>query len=281
MKRIILSLLILTIGLPLFAQGQVSTRKHRLADFQDKMTQVVLSENETLSAALRQEVINVWTATTFEFCTLEQFEKLKTNEKYYFLIPVESRFKGEEEPGILLLTLVKGGAEAAKGIGQMHEVVSLPIGAAMGSSERDLLYLGAMVQAIQEFTLAAMKSESVAYKMSAWFNDRFRKTAEGKAVYIATEDLSSACSPKDLEKLKGNARLHLTEASEADEIYRKGTPDALVGYVMAPFLPGEGSVCYKLLFEADTHRLCYLQRDKITEKKGEGFLPSELKALGK
>ena len=281
MKKIILSFLTLAVSLSLFAQGQVSTRKHRLLDFPDKMTMVVLSENEVLSAALRQEVINVWTATTFEFCTLEQFEKLKTSDKYYFLVPVESRFKGEEEPGITLLTLVKGGPEASKGIGEMHEVVSLPIGAAMGTSERDLLYLGALIQAFQDFTQEAMKSEAVAYKMSTWFNDGFRKTAEGKEIYIAQEDLSSACSPKDLEKLKGNPRLHLVEADEADEVYRKGTPGALVGYVIAPFLPGPGSLCYKLFFDADTHRLCYLERHKITDKKSEGFLPSELKSLGK
>ena len=281
MKKIILSLLTLVISLPLLAQGQVSTRKHRLQDFPDKMTQVVLSENEVLSAALRQEVIQVWTATTFEFCSLEQFEKLKTSDKYYFLVPVESRFKGEEEPGITLLTLVKGGAEASKGIGEMHEVVSLPIGAAMGSTERDLLYLGALVQAIQDYTLEAMKSEAVAYKMSTWFNDGFKKTAEGKEIYIAKDDLSSACSPKDLEKFKANEHLHLVEAQEADEVFRNGTSNALVGYVIAPLLPTSGSICYKLFFEADTHRLCYLERHKITDKKSEGFLPAELKSLGK
>ena len=245
------------------------------------MTLVVLSENDVLSAALRQEVIHVWTATTFEFCSLERFEKLKTSDNYYFLIPVESRFKGEEEPGITLLTLVKGGAGAAKGIKDMHEVVSLPISAAMGSTQRDLVYLGALVQAIQDYTLEAMKSEAVAYKMSTWFNDGFKKTAEGKEIYIARDNLSSACRPKDLEALKSNPHLHLVEADEADEVFLNGTSGALVGYVIAPLLPGPGSLCYKLFFEADTHRLCYLERHKITDRKSEGFLPSELKSLGK
>jgi hypothetical protein len=281
MKRIILSLLTLALSLPMLAQGQVSTRKFRLADFPDKMTQIVLSENEVLSAGLRKEVVTVWTANTFEFCTLEQFEKLKTSDKYYFLIPVESRFKGEEEPGITLLTLVKGGGNASKGIGEMHEVVSLPVSGAMGCTERDLLYLDAMVQGIQDYTLEAMTSEAVAYKMSAWFNDGFKKTLEGKEIYIATEDLSNAVTEKELAKLKKNEHLHLVEASQADEIYRNYTPDALVGYVIAPVFPTPGSVCYKLFFEADTHRLCYIERDKITEKRSEGFLPGELKSLGK
>ena len=281
MKKIVALLLTLVIGLPLFAQGQVTTRKHRLADFTDKMTQVVLSGDEVLNTALRKEIPYIWTSSTFEFCSLEQFEKIKTQDKYYFLIPVESVFKGEEEPGIRFLTLVKGGADAKDGIGAMHEVVSLPVAAAMGTSDRDLVYLGGIIQAIQEYTLAAMESETAAYKMSEWFNGRFKKSIEDKKVYIAEEDLSSEVNEKTLAKLDGNLSLHIVPSSESDWQYVHQSDETVVGYVIAPVFPVKGSVCYKLLFEADTHRLCYLERHKISEKKGEGFLASELKPLGK
>ena len=281
MKKIGTLLLTLIIGLPLYAQGQVTTRKHRLADFTDKMTQVVLSGDEVLNAALRKEIPYIWTSSTFEFCSLEQFEKIKTQDKYYFLIPVESVFKGEEEPGIRFLTLVKGGADAKDGIGAMHEVVSLPVAAAMGTSDRDLVYLGGIIQAIQEYTLAAMESETAAYKMSEWFNGRFKKSIEDKKVYIAEEDLSSEVNEKALAKLDGNLSLHIVPSSESDWQYVHQSDETVVGYVIAPVFPVKGSVCYKLLFEADSHRLCYLERHKISEKKGEGFLASELKPLGK
>ena len=281
MKKIATFLLTLLIGLSLFAQGQVSTRKHRLADFTDKMTQVVLTDDEVLNAALRKEIPYIWTSSTFEFCSLEQFEKLKTQDKYYFLIPVESVFKGEEEPGIRFLTLVKGGSDAKDGISAMHEVVSLPVAAAMGTTDRDLVYLGGIIQAIQEYTLAAMESESAAYKMSEWFNGRFKKSIDGKKVYIAEEDLSSEVTGKALAKLENNLSLHIVPSSESDWQYVHQSDDTVVGYVIAPIFPVKGSVCYKLLFEADTHRLCYLERHKIGDKKSEGFLASDLKPLGK
>lgn len=281
MKKIGIILLTFVISLPLFAQGKVTTRKHRLADFTDKMTQVVLSGDEVLNAALRKEIPYIWTSSTFEFCSLEQFEKIKTQDKYYFLIPAESIFKGEEEPGVRFLTLVKGGPEAKDGISAMHEVVSLPVAAAMGTTDRDLVYLGGIIQAIQEFTLAAMESESAAYKMSEWFNGRFKKSIEDKKVYIAQEDLSSEVNDKALAKLENNLSLHIVPSSESDWQYVNQSPDTVVGYVIAPIFPTTGSVCYKLLFEADTHRLCYLERHKIGEKKGEGFLASELKPLGR
>lgn len=272
MKKTASILLTLLMSLSLMAQGQVSTRKYRLSDFLDKMTKVVMSGDEVLCSALRQEVVNVWTSTTFEFCSLEQFEKLKTSENYYFLIPVESE-------GLMLLTLVKGGAQAAKGISAMHEVVSLPISSALGTTSRDLIYLGGIVQGIQDFTLAAMESEKTAYMMSGWFNTRSK--LKGKEVYVAQEDLSSAMKEKDLHRLAKNRSLHIVPASEADDRYQDFTPGALVGYVIAPALPENGNLCYKLFFEADTHRLCRIAKEKITEKKGEGFLPSDLAGMGK
>lgn len=281
MKKIGIVLLTLVIGLPLFAQGQVTTRKHRLADFTDKMTQIVLSGDEVLNAALRKEIPYIWTSSTFEFCSLEQFEKIKTQDKYYFLIPVESVFKGEEEPGIRFLTLVKGGAGAKDGISAMHEVVSLPVAAAMGTDDRDLVYLDGILQAIQEYTLAAMESETAAYKMSEWFNGRFKKSIADKEVYIAQEDLSSDVDERVLEKLEDNLSLHIVPSAESDWQYVNQSAGTVVGHVIAPIFPGKGSVCYKLLFEADTHKLCYLERHKITEKKSEGFLAAELKPLGK
>ena len=272
MKRTTSILLSLLLSLSLMAQGQVSTRKYRLSDFSDKMTKVVMSGDAVLCNALKQEVVNVWTSTTFEFCSLEQFEKLKTSDKYYFLIPVESE-------GLMLLTLVKGGPQAQKGISDMHEVITLPVSSALGTSSRDLVYLGGIVQAIQDFTLAAMKSEKAAYLMGAWFNTRGK--VKGKEVYVAQEDLSSAMKEKDLQKLSKNPSLHILPAQQADEQYQDFTPDALVGYVVAPALPEAGNLCYKLFFEADTHRLCRLEKEKITDNKGEGFLLSDLAGLGK
>lgn len=266
-KRIITSVALLFACLSLFAQGQVTTRKYRLADFTDKLTKVVLSGNEILAGALRQEVVNTWTSSAFEFCTLEQFDQLKTSDQYYFLIPVESL-------NLEYLTLVKGGAEAKNGIAAMHEVITLPAGV-------DLTYLGGVVQAIQEFTLAAMESETAAYKMDAWFSSRLSKSIKDKDSYIGRESLSSAVGEKDLRKLEQRQSLHIVSAEEADALYLNYAPDVLVGCVVAPLTPENGDYCYKLVFEADTHRLCYLERHKIGPKKSEGFLMEDLKRVSR
>lgn len=281
MKRLLTCLVALCLGLFLFAQGQVTTRKHRLSDFTDKLTLVVLTGNEFLTGALRQEIVNNWTTSAFEFCTPDQFEQRKTSDKFYFLIPVEGQFKGEDQPGLLFLTLVKGGKEASEGIDKMHEVITLPLASAGGGNVRDLVYLGGIVQAIQDFTLAAMESETAAYSMGKWFSGQLGKSLKDKQIYLAKEELSSSLSAKDLNKLNAQDNLHLLSADEVDDLYVSRTPDALTGYVVTPLIPEDGAYCYKLVFEADSHRLCYLERHKIGPKKGEGFLSDDLKRLSR
>ncbi|MBR4774834.1 MAG: hypothetical protein IK008_01895 [Bacteroidales bacterium] len=244
--RFLTGILLFLASLPLFAQGKVSTRAYKLADFPDKVTQVVLSGDPILASALQEEVVSGWTASAFECCTLEQFQERMTRDKYYFLILLDT-------PGVRFLTLLKGGPEGAKGIGALHEVAALPLVASDGGDGREFTYLGALVQAIQEYTLAARESERAAYGMEHWFRSRFRR---------------------------GEKQL-LLEPDEADEAFLSYNPDAIAGYVVAPANPEKGAYCYKMLFDAGTHCLVYLAKHKMDARHGAGFLPDEIKRLSK
>lgn len=277
MKRFVTLIILLYLAMSLFAQGRVTTRRYLLSDFTDKVTQVVLSGNEILSGALQQEVVARWTASAFEFCTLDQFEARKTSSNYYFLLAAESRFKGEENPGVTFLTLVKGGPEAADGIGAMTEIVSFPLVAAQGGSGRELIYIGALVKAVQEFTLAAMESEKVAYGMEAWVNKNYERGGKMMQIFLPKEDLSPSVSEKDLEKYLDDD-FHISDDTQAaDQHYLDETYNTLVGYTVAPADPGKASWCYKMLFEASTQSLYYIGKHKYSSKKGTGFLPADLK----
>ena len=280
LSKILCAAALFLFPLLLHAQGQVSTRSHRIADFTDKVTQVVLTGNALVSNALRQEVVAGWTASAFEFCTLEQFEKLKTQEEYYFLMVLESQFKGEERPGVSFLTLLKGGPEAQKGIGSMFEVVALPLMAALGSTGRELTYLSGLLKTVQEYTLEAMESEKVAYNMEHWVNSIYSKWGSLKQVLIADEDLAPTVTEKDLSK-RLSEQFQVVDTSVADQAYLDASYNTLTSYVVAPIFPEKGSYCYKMLFEADTHSLIYLTKHKIDAKKGVGFLPEDIRKIAR
>jgi hypothetical protein len=58
----------------------------KISDFPQKVTKVVLHGNEFYDAILKEEIALRWRVSPYEFCTMEEFEALKTDSRYYFLI---------------------------------------------------------------------------------------------------------------------------------------------------------------------------------------------------
>lgn len=268
-KMLILLTLCLIAAITAMAQGRVETRSYILSDFQDKVTKVVLPEDAFLQSALRQEVTNIWGASAFEFCTQKEFEALKGSKDYYFLTVQAFRFKGEKEPGLLFLILLKG---------EDHEVISLPLAPADDSSGRELVYLGALVKAIQDYTLAAMESEKTAYVPDKWFNDNYAKWGRMTTIYMAREDISLSVKEADIEKYL-DPDFHITDADTADGIFVDAPVNTLVSYCVAPVDPSSASYSYQMLFKADTLELYYISRHRIRPRSQAGFLTQDLKWL--
>lgn len=268
-KMLIILTLCLIASIVAMAQGRVETRSYILGDFQDKVTKVVIPEDVFLQSALKQEVVNIWSASAFEFCTQQEFEALKGSQDYYFLTIQAFKFKGEQEPGILFLSLLKG---------EKHEVISLPLAPADDSSGRELVYLGAIVKAVQDYTLAAMESEKTAYIPEKWFNANYAKWGRMMTIQMAREDVSVTVKDSELEKYL-DADFYITDADTADAIFSDAPVNTLVSYCVAPVDPSAASYSYQMLFKADSLELYYISRHRIKPRQMAGFLSSDLKWL--
>ena len=275
MKRLITLAVLLLGSVSVFAQGRVTTRKHLFADFTDKITKVVMSGNDILDGALRQEVVDLWTVSPFEFCPMAEYETLKKSDNYYFLLVTAGQAKGEEAPMVRFLTLEKGGADKGDNVALRTEVISLPLCPVEGGDGRELVFLPALVKGIQEFTLQAMESEKVAYTGMGWFNGKFDRKGGIKRIYMAREDVSESVSEKDLAKYLDEDIL-LCDEDEADKAYTDRTYNTLVSYTVSA-----GTWSYKMLFEAETDALFYIHKHKVNVRNAPGFLSEDLRRLSK
>ena len=262
----------------LFGQAQITTRREKIKDFTSKTTKVVMSGDEILDEALREAVTTSWSLSPYEFCSKDEFNALKTNAGHYFLLVVKGQEKKEYEPGIDLLTLVKGGPEAAKGINEMLEVVSFPLRSAQLPSGRELAVLPAIIKVMQDLTKTMTSSEMKAYSSLNSYNKNLGKI-KNRQLYIPAEDIAPQVDGKTLGKLDQD--IFITDEDEVDDILARGAYNAVVSFVVAPADPVDGSVCYKMLFTADTQELLYFQKHRIGSRRGRGFLPDDLKEIKK
>lgn len=279
MRRFIQILALAIAGLLLttdaLGQAQITTRREKLKDFTSKTTKVVLTGDEFLDEAVKESVAATWTVSPYEFCSNEEFQNLKGNADFYFLMVVKGQFRRESEPGIDMLTLVKGGEGADKSINDMFEVVSFPLRSTEDPSGREIVLLPAFLKIIQEHTTSLTDTEMKAYSnIGAKDSKRLRI----KRIFFWAEDFAPQVDEQTKRSLDEDILIKEDE-DEVDEIFSEGTFNTVVSYVVAPSEPVNGSICYKMLIGSDNHELYYFKKHKITAKSGKGFLSSDIKSI--
>ena len=259
----------------IFGQVQITTRREKLKDFTSKITKVVLTGDDFMDEAMKESVAATWTVSPYEFCSNEEFQSLKGNNNFYFLMIVKGQFRRESEPGIDMLTLVKGGEGADKSINDMFEVVSFPLRSTEDPSGREFVLLPAFLKIIQEHTTSLTDTEMKAYSN---IGAKDSKKLRIKRIFFWSEDFAPQVDEQTKRSLDEDILIKENE-DEVDEIFSEGTFNTVVSYVVAPSEPVNGSICYKMLIGSDNHELYYFKKHKITARNGKGFLPGDIKSI--
>ena len=276
MKRLLSTVLLAAVSLLLSAQANITTKRFRLSDFRDKTTKVVLSGNEIMDAVTKEEVMSLWTISPFEFCTVEEFNSLMSSDEYYFLIQVLGKTRGEQEPGVTFLSVLRGGG---KDINSLEEIVNMPLCAADSPSGRELMMYGALLDIIQDYIGRAMDNEFDAYAGLSTYSMNLSRSRNMR-IYMSRDDVESTVTSIETAGIFDQDFI-LCDEEEADEVFAAAGPNTLVSYVVAASSPRRGSKCYKMLIDPATHKLHYFNRHRITNKAGRGFLLDDLKKISK
>ena len=278
MKRMMILAMALIIPLTVAAQEEITpkeiyTKKVKIADLTEKVTKVVLTGRDFFDLSLQGEIEDTWKISPYEFCTWEEFETLKSDDSYYFLITTKDRFRRESAPGIQFITLIKGGEGSDKGVEEMLEVVSMPIASADEPSGREFIFLPALLDIIQEHAVKAIESDVVGYAGLTNHTDNIQRSKGVKIIFSET-DLSAQVKDSMFDK-----DMVVVDEDEADDVMDEQVESTLVSFVVAPTGKTLGSYCYMMLIDAGTHELYYFRRHKISKRDGVGFLAEDMKKI--
>lgn len=277
MKRIIVATAALLLSLMAWGQAQIDTKKVKISDFTQKITKVVLTGNMFYDGSLKSEIAAKWHVSPFEFCSMQEYEALKGDDNYYFLLTVQGQFRKESEPGLTFLSLVKGGKNAAEGIDEMLEIVSFPLASAEDPTGREYVFLQAVLDIIQNYALDSMENDINAYTGLPNYTMNITKSGDMTIVF-SEKDLSGEVTPQ-VRNQCFDEKVLVLEEEEADEYMSPEKSSTLVSYVVAPTSGKAGSYCYKMLIESQTNTLYYFRKHKITKKAGPGFLAEDIRRI--
>lgn len=275
MKRLIIILSIVLFPMLAGAQAQINTKKVKISDFTQKVTKVVLTGNDFYDSMLEDEVKTHWRVTPYEFCTYEEFMAERNSSDYYFLLTTTGQFKRDDEPGLEILTLVKGGTGAT--INSMLEVVYLPFAASEDPSGRETIFMPAFLNIIQNHALRSMEKDAAGYiGLSNSVADLGRDAS--LQIVFSKDDLSSEIT-REFRDLNFDSDMMVTDEDSADDFMLESKPGTLVSYVVTTTDCKVGSYCYKMLINSETHELYYFRRHRITKKFGPGFLAEDIRNI--
>lgn len=277
MKRYFAIIAAALVSIAASAQAQINTKKMKIADFQQKVTKVVLTGNAMSDARFRNVVKEHWTVSPFEFCTLEEYGELKSSPDYYFLLIVKGQFAKESTPGIEFLSLVKGGIGSSGDVNDLYNVVDVPFRSACRTDGREFVLLPALLDIIQDHVLKSMDKDLEGYSGLGSYNINLAKSRDMRIVF-AEEDLA----PDVMQSVRTKyfkPGMETMEADDADDVFYDHTANTLVSFVIAPDEDTAGSYCYKLLIDAETHELYFFRKHRITPKYKAGFLTEDIKRI--
>mgnify|MGYP004507128431 FL=1 len=275
MKKFAIFITALMMSVNVFAQAQITTRKEKLSDFTTRTMKVVLSGNHFIDHVLREALNNTWSLSPFEFCSMDEFNALKNNEEYYFLLPVKVKYKKESAPGITMLTIVKG-KTSAKTVNDMVEVVSMPVCAADFPSGREAAMLPGLVDIMQGYVAKSLHGN---FSGISSYVTPLGKSSGRKAV-IAEDDIAPQVDSAFRAKMKRKG-IDIESDDEADSLFLAGDSKTLISYIVTPDEPHKGAVCWKILIDARTHELFYYKKHTVTGEENSGFLKGDLKKIAK
>ena len=277
MKKFLILITAVMLAILASGQAQITTKKAKIADFPNKVTKVVMPGNAFYDGAFQEVISSRWRVSPFEFCSLNEFDKLKGRDQYYFMMLTQGQFKNENEPGLQFITLIKGGADAAKGIDSMLEVVTVPFAAADFPSGRELIYLPALIDIIQNYTMSSIEKDfSNLGGLSAYATNLTK--ANKMEIVFAEDDLSDEITEADKAAM-AEKNISITDSEEVDALADGKGSNTLVSYTVAPEEPVAGSFCYKMLIDTNTHELYYFRKHKISKKLSKGFLSEDIKRI--
>ena len=277
MKRIaltLISLIALAVLVPatLGAQVKLSTKKVRISDFSSRTTKVVFCGNDMEDSCLKAEVTARWRISPFEFCSVNEFNALKQDPQTYFLMmerPVGGKFDG-----LVTLSLFKGGNSSAEDQGKRPlNILSIPVCSALYPNGREMVYLSAFLDIMQDFVGKALQSDRDAYLGLDVYRNELRK-AGGKKIYFAQEDLA----PDTQVRTSGGDMLVL-DSDSVDGAFHSGHYDTLVSVMVAPSEPKKGSWSHQMLIDTESHELLYYSHHRISERRGAGFTNKDIKKI--
>ena len=277
MKNTVLFTLLLIFSTNVFGQRFLAETRETFDHFGRHITKVVIPSTTLPDMSLRDAVEKGWKISPYEFCTMEEYEEIKMDNNYFFLMRVDGKYRREMEPGLEYITLIRGGAEIRSGMYSSHDIITLPLQPINDWSGTYLNLLPAYIEIFQNHIYRVQKDITLAFKGDVIYSDRVGESV-GKMLMFSLDVLGFDTDDEEMELLF-RGHINMVSSEDIEEAIVNNRADCVVPVTIAPDTPGNSSYSYKILIDTGSHELLFYRRHRITNRLPSGFTREDMKRI--
>ena len=262
----------------LFSQNVIRETRAIFSEFGTKITKVVIPSTKLSDLMLREAVSKGWRISPFEFCSLDDYHRLKNDPNFFFLLIQEGRYKKDSEPTIDYLTLERGGEFSGRRlIGPGRDIITLPLQSTLDETGQYLHLLPIYIDIIQNHIYKVQQDISLAFKGPAIYSDRVSELRDKELLFSL--DLINFTASETEFKSFFNRRVTVVDSDTIESAIVTNKRNAAVPVVITPEGSPNSSFCYKMIISTDTHELLFFRRHRITSRRSAGFTKEDIRKI--
>ncbi len=281
MNKILLAVAFLFVSMLSSAQAPFP-EPDEVAGFYNTKT-LVVQENQmfsTFNSFMKTAMKEQWEITPYDFITVDQFNEMRKDPSYSFLVLTETKFDKDKSGNTYNFLNLLLGKDVGR-IEDMPELCAIPL-SATGEDEFEYSY---KVEVVLRFMQAHVRhiSEDPTMKGKKYlkYYNQFVPETRNKTILVSESDLVPELRSESALAKYYPYPIKIVSDEEIQKAIMDKAKDTLVLHKVGPDSEREGGMCFKMLIGCDDGRMYFYGEHKITPKNGNGLLPNDMKRLGR
>lgn len=284
MKKLLVVMVIASFGMNMFAQKEYIPTKEELQSFKSTKTLVVLEDNplSDFNSVAKETMPLEWKLTKFDFISWKDFEKLKSDPAYSFILLNQVKFQHDKTNAKYnFLSLLLGGSSPS--LGDMADLCSVPLSYSGVNEDHFSYKLGVVLRFMQNHVQMLLENPSLlSVNIFKHYNDNISEL-KGKTLYLVADELSKEINtlPKIKKVYTGDVKL--VTRDDIQNAIEERTPNVVFLHKVGPEKTRIESRCYKILIGADDAKFYYFDYHMVGDDvdNADAFLLKDLKKIAK
>ncbi|HVN58539.1 MAG TPA: hypothetical protein VMT63_09600 [Bacteroidales bacterium] len=281
MKRLLFPLVIMLVPFALKAQAPFPS-KDEIAQFMSSKTCIVLEDDpfSSFNANVREAVKSFWTITSYEFISIVEFNKRRTDPAYSFIVLTQTNYEKDKTGGLFnFINLLEG--KKVNDLGLNPEICAVPLSFA-GVDDTEYGYkLGIILAFMQKHArLIAEDPSKTGRKYLKYYNDNAPGVV-GKTILFKEEDLAPDINTEDAIKAVYPFAFRIVSEEEIQKAIEEKRANTLILHKVGPVGDNKAGYCFKMLIGADDSQMYYYNQHMANSKNPNGFLKADLERLAR